>query len=73
MNGYSDVEEATDHDGDGIPDAWEFDHGLNPLISDLNTDSDGDGVYNPVEYRNGTDVRVKDNPAFRLVIFTPVI
>ncbi len=31
MNGYSDVEESLDSDGDGLPDAWEVDHGLNPF------------------------------------------
>ena len=34
MNGYSDQEEITDTDGDGMPDAWEVDHGLNPIVND---------------------------------------
>lgn len=32
-----------DTDGDGIPDVFEIEHGLNPLVADLNQDSDGDG------------------------------
>ncbi|HEY9155852.1 MAG TPA: thrombospondin type 3 repeat-containing protein [Opitutaceae bacterium] len=53
MNGYSDMEEATDSDGDGIPDAWEVDHGLNPNnASDAGQlASDGSGLTNLQEYQ----------------------
>ena len=45
-----------DTDGDGIPDALEIAHGLNPNDpSDAALDTDGDGYTNLQEYLNGTD------------------
>ncbi len=44
-----------DTDSDGMPDLWEYSHGLNPLANDANTDSDGDGATNLQEYQAGTD------------------
>lgn len=45
-----------DTDGDGIPDAWEIAHGLNPNDpSDADQDLDGDGASNLAEYLAGTD------------------
>jgi pectate lyase len=42
-----------DQDGDGIPDAWEKAHGLNPRdASDASADRDGDGYSNLEEYLN---------------------
>jgi hypothetical protein len=42
-----------DTDGDGMPDAWETAHGLDPKsASDGNGDSDGDGYTNVEEYLN---------------------
>ena len=32
-----------DTDNDGIPDIWEYVHGLNPLVNDASADPDGDG------------------------------
>ena len=44
-----------DSDGDGLPDAWEIRHQLNPDDpSDANLDRDGDGYPNIEEYLNGT-------------------
>lgn len=45
----------TDDDNDGMPDAWEIAHGLNPKdASDKKLDSDGDGLSNFTEYLIGT-------------------
>lgn len=50
-----------DSDGDGIPDAWEEKHGLNPSDpSDGNKDPDNDGVTNIKEYQKGTDPKDAD-------------
>ena len=46
---------TADADGDGMPDAWEFAHGTNPLMPDANADPDGDGASNLQEYLAGTD------------------
>lgn len=45
-----------DDDNDGLPDAWEESHGLNPRdASDATRDPDGDGRSTVDEYRAGTD------------------
>lgn len=52
---------ASDTDGDGIPNTWELNHGLNPLDpSDASQDSDTDGLTNAQEYAYGTDPHLKD-------------
>jgi hypothetical protein len=43
-----------DTDGDGMSDAWEIAHGLNPLIANANLDSDFDGVPDYQEFVTGT-------------------
>ena len=43
-----------DADKDGLEDAWETAHGLNPAVNDRNADLDGDGVSNLREYLAGT-------------------
>src|SRR5262249_53050690 len=43
---------------DGMPDAWEIAHGLNPYDpSDAALDIDGDGLTNLQEFQLGTDPR----------------
>jgi pectate lyase len=50
-----------DGDNDGMPDAWETQHGLNPVQADRSSnDSDGDGFTDLEEYLNGTDPQAKD-------------
>lgn len=45
-----------DDDGDGMEDAWELAHGLDPADpNDATQDGDGDGFDNLAEYRSGTD------------------
>lgn len=45
-----------DADSDGLPDAWESVHGLDPQNSaDAPLDADHDGVTNLDEYLSGTD------------------
>lgn len=53
---YKAAEPVVDTDGDGMPDAWEKKHGLDPNdASDAAKDKDGDGYTNLEEYLNGTD------------------
>jgi len=44
-----------DTDGDGMPDGWEINNNLNPLVNDATTDGDGDGFTNLYEYQHGTN------------------
>ncbi len=45
-----------DTDGDGMPDAYENQHGFNPYFANApNMDTDNDGLTDLEEYRNGTD------------------
>src|SRR5947208_7519275 len=46
---------SSDTDGDGMPDAWEVAHDLNPNLNDANSDPDGDGISNFTEFQRGTD------------------
>jgi hypothetical protein len=47
-----------DSDHDGMPDAWETEHNLNPAeAGDGALDADGDGYTNVEEYLNGTSPR----------------
>src|SRR5262249_36443791 len=49
---------AFDSDHDGMPDAWENAHGLNPYDpSDAALDIDGDALTNLQEFQLGTDPR----------------
>ncbi len=50
------VTPVPDSDGDGIPNDWETDHGMNPnAAGDATADTDTDGLSALQEYRLGTD------------------
>ena len=55
---YAPAEPPADADADGMPDAWETAHGLDPADgSDHRADLDGDGYTNLEEWLNETDPR----------------
>ena len=45
---------VVDNDSDGLPDDWEIEHGLNPLLNDASADKDADGISNAGEFAAGT-------------------
>ena len=54
--GAANVQGQADGDGDGMPDAWESGHGLDPGSAlDANLDADNDGMTNLAEYLADTD------------------
>ena len=58
-----------DTDGDGMPDAWEIAHGLNPTDpSDATQDFDHDGRTNLQEYQDGSNPNVGRTEAIILQI-----
>lgn len=56
-----------DSDGDGIPDSYEVDERLKPLVDDVDEDADGDGLTNEEEWRAGTSAGNADS-VFRVVV-----
>ncbi len=55
-----------DTDGDGMPDDWEIEHGLNPFVANNNGDFDNDGYTDLEEYLN----EVAAWPAAGNIVFT---
>ena len=51
-----------DDDNDQMPDSFEIDNGLDPLVDDSALDADGDGLTNLEEYLGGTDVNQDNVP-----------
>lgn len=61
-----------DADSDGMPDAWEIEHGLDPeLASDADGDMDLDGLTNLQEYEQHSDPN--DYYSQGSVVITPVL
>ncbi|MBA3028876.1 MAG: hypothetical protein FP814_05355 [Desulfobacterium sp.] len=58
-----------DDDNDGMPDDWEMEFGLNPLVNDARSDPDSDGVDNISEYREGSDPLYADYAGKAIPIF----
>jgi pectate lyase len=59
---YDPAQVPADTDGDGMPDAWEVSHNLDPKNpADGAQDTDGDVYTNVEEYLNGTDPQEKVN------------
>lgn len=59
---YDPAKVPVDSDGDGMPDAWETKHSLDPKNNtDSAIDSDGDGYTNVEEFLNGTNPTEKIN------------
>jgi hypothetical protein len=63
--GGAEAKPPKDTDRDGMPDAWELAHGLNPNIDDSLADPDQDSASNLHEYFANTDPA---NPASRLAL-----
>lgn len=51
--------DPSDTDGDGMPDTFEVQNGLNPNVNDAALDKDGDGLTNLEDFQRGTRA---DNP-----------
>ncbi len=67
-----------DTDDDLMPDVWEIDHGLDPLLNTSTNDEDGDGKTDLQEYLDGTDPTKakKDEGTMALLITlltTPIV
>ncbi len=52
-----------DSDFDGMPDGWETENSLDPLMDDKDLDPDADNLFNLDEYLNNTDPQVSDSDA----------
>ena len=61
----------TDDDNDLIPDYWEEQYGLDPLLNDALNDLDGDGYTNLQEYRERTNPDNPNDYPFPWEIFYP--
>ena len=47
---------AEDYDGDGLPDGWEVEHGLNPLSGLLSAEDDEDDAVTTIEVFSGVGI-----------------
>jgi hypothetical protein len=53
---------SVDTDNDGMPDGWEVQHSLNPLVDDSEEDADNDGLANLEEYLQRSDPQDPASP-----------
>ncbi len=61
VNIYGTNPSQVDTDEDFMPDLWEIQNGLNPLVDDASEDLDNDGLSNLLEYQTGTLVNDSDS------------
>jgi hypothetical protein len=61
----------TDDDNDGMPDVWEDEYGLEPLVDDASEDPDHDGYTNLQEYLAGMNPNDPEEEEFPWDIFYP--
>jgi len=61
MGAYEYINIVADSDGDGMPDGWELQNSLNPIVDDASDDADEDGLSNGNEYLEGTDPNDSDS------------
>jgi hypothetical protein len=54
LGAYEMMHSEADSDRDGMPDGWEWEHGLNPVLKDAGDDPDRDGATNLEEFYAGT-------------------
>jgi len=52
---------SNDSDSDTMPDGWEVEYGLDPLVDDAHEDADGDTLDNLFEYELGTSPTLVDS------------
>lgn len=62
-----------DYDNDGMPDDWEDENGLDPLIDDADEDLDGDGFKNILEYLRNTDPQDPTDHPSRAMPWVPLL
>lgn len=60
IHGIQIVNATQDTDADGMPDAFEWQHGLRPDLADASADPDGDGLANVAEMARGTNPHLAD-------------
>lgn len=60
IHGIQIVDTTLDSDSDGMPDAYEWEHGFKTLVADATLDADGDGLTNLEERATLTNPRVAD-------------
>jgi hypothetical protein len=61
----------TDDDNDDMPDIWEQEYGLNPVVNDANQDADKDGITNLVEYKQGSNPKKANQKPEPPVLLAP--